>query len=127
MKISDAEWRVMRVAWQERVVSAAMVVRQLVPETGWSHRTVRTLLGRLVEKGALGVQQEGNRYLYRPKVTQSRCVRQETDSFLKKVFEGDAGELLVHFVRHQEIPPQQIEQLRRLLDEKQKLDENKEE
>jgi predicted transcriptional regulator len=32
--------------------------------------------------------------------------------------------LLVHFVRHEEIPQQQVEQLRRLLDEKQRLDEN---
>lgn len=119
MKISDAEWRVMHVAWQREVVSAAEVIQQVEPETGWSHRTVRTLLGRLVEKGALAAEREGNRYLYRPKVTQSRCVRQETRSFLDRVFAGDASELLAHFVRHEEIPQRQIEQLRRLLDERQ--------
>ncbi|MHC4398689.1 MAG: BlaI/MecI/CopY family transcriptional regulator [Planctomycetota bacterium] len=120
MKISDAEWRVMRVVWQGRVVTAAAVIEQLVPETGWSHRTVRTLLGRLVDKGALAAEREGNRYFYRPMVDQAQCVREETQSFVDKVFEGDAGELLVHFVRHEEMSPQQIDELKRLLDEKQK-------
>jgi len=118
MRISDAEWRVMRVVWQRKAATAAEVIEQLVPETGWNHRTVRTLLGRLVDKGALAADEQDNRYVYRPKVTQSRCVRQETQSFLDKVFDGDAAGLLTHFVRNEEIPPEQIGELKRLLDEK---------
>ncbi len=118
MKISDAEWRVMRIVWHSRSVTAAEVIEQLVPETGWSHRTVRTLLGRLVEKGALRTEERNNRYIYRPKVTQKRCVREETQSFVEKVFDGDAAELLVHFVQNEEITPAQIDELKRLLDKK---------
>jgi BlaI family transcriptional regulator, penicillinase repressor len=118
MKISDAEWRLMRILWRRRAATAADVIEELLPETGWSHRTVRTLLGRLVEKGAIVFEQEGNRYVYRPKVTQSRCVRQETRSFVEKVFGGDATELLIHFVQNEAITPQQVDELKRLLDEK---------
>lgn len=118
MKISDAEWRVMRVIWRRRVATAADVIEELLPETGWSHRTVRTLLGRLVDKGALTAEEGGNRYVYRPKVSQSRCVRQEARSFVEKVFAGDAAELLIHFVQNEAIAPEQIDELKRLLDEK---------
>jgi BlaI family transcriptional regulator, penicillinase repressor len=118
MNISDAEWRVMRVVWRRRAATAAEVIEELLPETGWNHRTVRTLLGRLVDKGALAAIEEGNRYIYRPKVSQGRCVRQETRSFVEKVFDGDAAELLMHFVRNEAIPPEQIDELKRLLDEK---------
>ncbi len=118
MKISDAEWRVMRIVWQHRAMMAAEVIEALAPETDWNHRTIRTLLGRLVEKGALKTEQEGNRYVYRPNVTQKRCVREETQSFVEKVFDGDAAELLVHFVQNEEIPPAQIDELKRLLDKK---------
>ncbi|NLE39400.1 MAG: BlaI/MecI/CopY family transcriptional regulator [Pirellulaceae bacterium] len=118
MKISDAEWRVMRVVWQRRVATAADVIESLAGETDWNHRTIRTLLGRLVEKGALAADQEANRYVYRPKVTQSRCVRDEARSFVDKVFDGDAAELLIHFVRNEAIPSEQLDELRRLLDAK---------
>ena len=123
MNISDAEWRVMRVVWQRRSVTAADVIEQLVPETGWNHRTVRTLLGRLVDKGALLAEQEGNRYVYRAKVTQPRCVREETRSFVDKVFDGDTAEMLIHFVQNEKIAPDQLDQLKQLLDEKGKEDE----
>ena len=118
MKISEAEWRVMRILWRRRTATAAEVIEELLPETGWSHRTVRTLLGRLVEKGALATEEDGHRYAYRPKISQSRCVREETRSFLEKVFDGDAAELLIHFVRNETLPPEQIDAIKRLLDEK---------
>ncbi len=118
MKISDAEWRVMRIVWQRRTVTAAEVIEALAPKTDWNHRTVRTLLGRLAEKGALKTEQEGNRYVYRPNVTQKRCVREETQSFVEKVFDGDAAGLLAHFVQNEPISPEQIDELKRMLDEK---------
>jgi BlaI family penicillinase repressor len=123
MKISDAEWLVMRVIWRREPVGAAEVIEALVPETGWSHRTVRTLLNRLVKKGVLRAEMRGGRNIYRAKVAQSQCVRHESQSFLQKVFDGDAGEMLVHFVRHEQIPPEQIRQLKALLDAKQRAKE----
>jgi BlaI family transcriptional regulator, penicillinase repressor len=119
MNISDAEWQVMQVIWKRRTATAAEVVAELAPQTGWSHRTVRTLLARLVEKGALATTTDGNRYLYRSAVSRSRCIHDEGRSFLKKVFSGDAGELLVHFAKEARVTPEQIDELKRLLDEKQ--------
>ena len=116
--ISDAEWLVMQVVWERGAATAAEVIDTLTHATGWRHRTIRTLLSRLVDKGVLAAEAEGNRYLYRPLVARSRCVRDESQSFLKKVFGGDAAELLVHFVRGAEIPPERIEELKRLLDDK---------
>jgi BlaI family penicillinase repressor len=118
--ISDAEWLVMRVIWDRKAATAAEVIAALEGTTGWRHRTIRTLLARLVDKGALAAQADGNRYLYRPRVSRETCVRQEGRSFLKKVFGGDAAELLVHFVRGSDMTPEQIAELKRLLDEKQR-------
>ena len=116
--ISGAEWRVMEVIWERTTATAAGVVAALSPSTGWNHRTIRTLLARLVEKGVLAAQPDGNRYLYRPLVRRDRCVRQESQSFLRRVFRGNVGELLVHMVRDADISAAQIKELKRLLDEK---------
>jgi BlaI family penicillinase repressor len=116
--ISPAEWRVMQVIWDRKTATAAEVIEALAGETGWRHRTIRTLLGRLVAKEVLAAEAEGNRYVYRPAISRARCVRDQSRSFLNKVFGGDTAELLVHFVRGAAISPEQIEELKRLLDDK---------
>ncbi len=116
INIADSEWEVMQVIWRLRQATAAEVIRRLTPRTGWSHRTVRTLLARLVDKGALIAEQDGHRYQYHAAVTRSRCVREAGRSFLDKVFGGDPAELLTHFVRDSEISPEQAAELKRLLD-----------
>jgi BlaI family transcriptional regulator, penicillinase repressor len=120
MNISDAEWEVMQIVWQRRSATAAEVIEALVPRTGWNHRTVRTLLARLVDKGVVSVEQEGHRYRYRPQVSRSKCIREAGQTFLKKVFGGDPAELLVHFVRNTNISEQEIARLKELLDQKER-------
>jgi len=119
MNISDAEWIVMQAVWRLGRVGAAEVIEDVIPQTDWSHRTVRTLLNRLVDKGALQASMEGNRNLYRTLVSESLCVREESRTFVKKVFGGDAGALLAHFVDHESITSEQIDELKSLLEKKQ--------
>src|SRR5206468_1477883 len=52
-RISDAEWQVMQVVWERKAATAAEVIAALAGRTGWQHRTIRTLLARLVDKGVL--------------------------------------------------------------------------
>ena len=118
MKISDSEWLIMRTIWQNEPVGAAEVIEAVLPETAWSHRTVRTLLSRLVDKGALQVEPGKGRNLYRSKIGQDRCTREEGRSFVDKVFGGDIGQMLVHFAKHEQISPEQIAELKKMLDKK---------
>ena len=89
--ISDAEWQVMQVVWKRKTTTAAEVIADLATTSGWRHRTIRTLLARLVDKGVPAAQADGNRYLYRPLVSRGKCVREESRSFLQRVFDGDAA------------------------------------
>lgn len=119
VQISDAEWVVMEILWRTGSTTAAEVIAGLADVRDWNHRTIRTLLTRLVEKGALEARTAGHRYIYRPLVSREKCVRLESRSFLDKVFAGDAAELLLHFAKTSKITPAQIKRLRQLLDEKQ--------
>src|SRR5678816_3734521 len=81
--ISDSEWDVMNVLWSaQSPLAAADVVERLAAVRDWSPRTVKTLLNRLINKGALAYDLQGKRYLYRPRVSRDQCVRDETRSFL---------------------------------------------
>lgn len=115
LQISDSEWAVMERIWAAGPCTAADVIRQLRETHAWNHSTIRTLLARLVEKGALAYDVDGSRYIYRAAVPRQSCVLQEGRSFLEKAFGGDVAALVAHFVEDSSLDRGQIEQLRRLL------------
>jgi BlaI family penicillinase repressor len=114
--ISDAEWDVISVLWDaDGELTSNEVVERLAKPKGWSPRTVKTLLNRLVKKRALSYQIDGKRYLYRPAVAREQCVRAESRSFLSRVFGGAAGPMLVHFVTHADLSPAELKELEQAL------------
>jgi BlaI family transcriptional regulator, penicillinase repressor len=116
-RISDAEWDVMEVVWELGSVTPAEVIDRVAGPRGWNHRTVRTLLSRLVEKRALRREGAGARSVYQAAVSRRRCVRAQGRSFLNKVFGGDAALLLIHFAQEAKIDPDDLERLKKLLAE----------
>ncbi len=120
VQISDSEWDVMEPIWEAGACTAADVIKRLRATHDWNHSTIRTLLARLVEKGVLDYQVDGSRYIYRAAVSRRQCVRQEGRSFLEKVFGGDVGALLAHFVAETPLDQDQLEQLQQLLAQQKK-------
>jgi BlaI family penicillinase repressor len=118
MQISDAEWIVMNLIWRSSPIEAAEVVDQIAAANGWSQATVKTMLHRLVRKGALATAQNGKKYLYSPAVRREACVRQASRSFLERVFGGDATPALIHFVKAAKLTATDVEEIRALLDKK---------
>jgi BlaI family transcriptional regulator, penicillinase repressor len=121
-QISDAEWEVMKVVWERQPVSAAEVVERLGRERRWSPRTIRTMLNRLLAKRAIDYRPEGKRYLYRSRISRDACVRQESRSFLSRVFDGAAAPAVMHLLTHcdveefRKLSPDELQHLRQLLD-----------
>lgn len=118
-KISESEWDVMTAIWERGEVTAQDVHEQLDAK-GWTLRTVKTFLSRLVKKGALGYSTEGRRYRYRALVSREQCVQAASASFLARVLDGSASPALAYFVREGKLTKDEIRGLRDLLDEKEK-------
>jgi BlaI family transcriptional regulator, penicillinase repressor len=118
--ITEAEWQVMAVVWDRGPTTAAQVVEALAGRRRWSPRTVKTLLGRLLRKKALGHRPEGIRYVYFARVQREACIRRESRAFLNRIFEGDALSALVHLARAGNLTDEQLGRLRRLLREEDK-------
>jgi BlaI family penicillinase repressor len=115
-QISDAEWEVMKLVWERQPVPAADLVARLGREQRWAPRTIKTMLARLVEKGALDYEVDGKRFLYRAKVRREACVRHESRSFLSRVFGGAVAPAVVHLLSHANLSDDELKQLRRILD-----------
>ena len=118
--MTHAEWEVMSVVWHRAPVAATEIVEALLDTKQWTLATVRTLLRRLVNKGALEQTLEGKRYLYKPLVSIEACVHQESESFWDRVLGRAPSAALVHLVARAELSQADIEELRRILREKEK-------
>lgn len=118
MQISDAEWTVMNLVWSSSPIEAAEVINRIAAANGWSAATVKTMLHRLVRKGALSTEQMGKKYLYKPAVRRDACVRQASRSFLDRVFGGEATPALIHLVKTAKLSSKDAADIRAMLDQK---------
>ncbi len=116
--ISAAEWMVMQVLWRTPRLTAVEVAEALEGQADWHPKTVRTLLGRLVAKGALDREKRGGALRFAPLVTEEQCVRDESRTFLERCFAGMAQPMLAHFIQNEHLSAQDIAALRAMLDRK---------
>jgi BlaI family penicillinase repressor len=119
-RISEAEWEVMEVLWRESPLSAFEVVQRLAPHKKWKDLTIRSMLGRLVRKKAVGFLAQGKTYHYRPRVTREDCVQKVSQSFLERVFQGATASLLIHFVEKKSLTKRELADLETILRQKKK-------
>lgn len=121
-KISESEWKLMHLLWNESPLTIGDMVEQLEKDTGWKPRTIKTLISRLIQKGAVAVKVEGRSNLYYPVAPMDECVQNENTSFLNKVYSGTLNRMFLSFIQQSELSNEDIDELKRILDEKKSND-----
>ncbi|MEP6634435.1 MAG: BlaI/MecI/CopY family transcriptional regulator [Luteimonas sp.] len=117
MQISEAESIVMDVLWQRDPQTAEDVVAALAQSQHWQEPTIKTLLNRLLNKGAIMATRDGRRYLYAPVLTREDWVLGESQGLLKRLFNGRIAPLVAHFGEHGKLSATDIAELKRLIAE----------
>lgn len=117
IRISENEWTIMKVLWNKSPAKAGEIINELSSKD-WNHRTIRTMLSRLVKKGALNFEQNGNIYIYTPAISMEECIREESRSFINRVFDGATTPMLAHFVKNTELTKEDIRELKAILRDK---------
>lgn len=116
--ISDAESLVMDVLWRSPAAMAAEeVIAALVSEQRWQEATIKTLLNRLLKKGALSAAKEGRRYLYTAVLKREQWVSSESTSMIERLFGGRVAPLVAHFGKHRKLSPSDIAEIKKLVEE----------
>ncbi|ALN65622.1 penicillinase repressor family protein [Lysobacter antibioticus] len=117
MQISEAESLVMDVLWRRHPQSAEEVIAALADSQQWQEATIKTLLNRLLNKGAVRADKDGRRYLYAPVLKREDWVMGESRSLLDRLFDGRVAPLVAHFSEQRKLSRKDIADLRQLLDE----------
>lgn len=117
IRISEAEAVVMEVLWGQHPLTAEEVIARLPGGNEWAEATVKTLLNRLLNKGAIGASKEGRRYLYSPLVQRDAWLLEESSSLIERLFDGRVAPMVAHFSQHRRLSRDDVAELRRLLEE----------
>jgi BlaI family penicillinase repressor len=118
--LSPAEWEVMKTLWDHGPLDARGAFAALPTGRDWAYQTVKTLLSRLVAKGAVEFDQVGNSYLYRAAVPREEMTREEVRSVFDRVVGAAVSPVLAHFIDEASLSDEEIRQLQQVLDEKRK-------
>ncbi len=101
MRLTDTEWNVMNVLWDHHPATARDTLTRLGDNTDWAYATVKTILTRLADKGALSVEKRHNVSYFTPIVSREQARRSAVKSLLDRAFEGSVAPL-IHFLMHDE-------------------------
>src|SRR5918993_1289289 len=115
--ISDAESVVMQALWAAGEATAEDLVAAVAVSNGWADATVRTLIGRLLAKGAITADREGRRYRYRPVLQRDEWLADESAGVVDRLFGGRVAPLVAHFGEQGRLTRADIDELRRLIEE----------
>jgi len=110
----------MRVLWKKSPQPAYDIIQELAATEQWHPNTVKTILTRLLKKNAVAAKKYKNLFLYSPLLTEEQCIQAESESLLDRLFGGAVQPLLVHFARQRKLSKSDLEELRRILDGKEK-------
>src|SRR5690625_295524 len=92
--VSPSEWEVMRVIWTTNPITSKEISEILKEKKGWKLSTTKTLIGRLVKKGAITSEAKGRKYEYSPIVSQKESIEDMVEELLNQVCATKIGEII---------------------------------
>lgn len=117
-EITDAELEIMKVLWHNKESSLIEIILNLSQDAERNKNTIKTLLHRLVLKGAVESKKiNGKDVVYIPKISEKKFVSKESSSFLQKLFNGNAEKLLLNFIEDKKVTKEGLQRLIDILDE----------
>lgn len=114
-RASESEMQVLSALWDDNPQTAADLTARIGKANGWTQATVKTLLARLVQKGAVTAEADGRRYLYRPAVERAAAVGEESQRFVDRLFGGRVSPMIAHLAEREALTDADIAEIEALL------------
>jgi BlaI family transcriptional regulator, penicillinase repressor len=120
ISISEAESVVMEILWSRHPLMAEDIVATLGEQQEWQEATIKTLINRLLKKGAISAESQGRRYLYAPVLLREDWLHSQSAGLLDRLFDGRIAPLVAHFSTHRKLSKRDIAELKKLIQEMEK-------
>lgn len=129
-RMGKVQLRMMQVLWERGEATAREITDELSRERPIAHSTVQTLLRKLEAKGAITHQAPAppeRAWVFRAVHEQSEVTESATRDLVARMFNNSAWGLVAHLIQHEEISGEELQQMRSLIEDKVRQDEQKKE
>lgn len=118
-KISDSELEVMKILWERGECTSPEIIDALSKQINWGKTTIKTLISRLVSKGAIEqIKRDGELYIYKVAISEKDYKKSENENFVTKLYKGSVNNMLLNFVEQKQISKQDLEKLLEIINKK---------
>lgn len=112
LKLSDSEIHIMQIIWKYGKTTSFDILEEIKNDDAISENTIRTLLGRMVKKGAIRIsEKKGKTYIYESCIGKEEFLRKEGNSFLENIYQGAMNSMLLNFVKENKLTKKDVEEL----------------
>lgn len=125
MMITDSEWKLMELLWENEPMTITQLTKCLQESTGWTKHTIISFLKRMEEKDAVFYEDTGKAKQYYTLISREDAVRGLIWEFTKKAANGNAGLAIRMFIEASELSGEEIRILQTLLMRKSEAEESK--
>ena len=103
VKVSDAELEVLKIIWDKKEVTSVEIIKEL-SWSKWNFNTIRTLIKRLQNKGAIKiVDQEGKSYKYAAVFNEEQYKGNLANELIKKLYHGSFNEFILTYFENENV------------------------
>jgi BlaI family transcriptional regulator, penicillinase repressor len=114
-RVSEAEMQLLSALWDKAPQSATDLSDAIGAANGWTLATVKTLIARLVQKGAVASEAEGRRFLYTPLVKRADLLAQESERLVDRLLGGRVSPLVAHLAEREALTPEDVAEIEAIL------------
>lgn len=119
LQITDAEFCVMKALWKIETCTSSEIVGEVSREQEWNDKTIRTLINRLISKGAVRAEKtDGKAFIYSSLISEKDYIKVENDNFINKLYGGSVKLMLASFVENNNFTEEEIQNLKDILEGK---------
>jgi BlaI family transcriptional regulator, penicillinase repressor len=117
VRLGRVQHRIMQFLWAKGHATAREITEELSRTSPIAHSTVQTLLRGLEAKGAVAHEEVSRVFVFRPLIAESEARESAARDILTRIFDGSVYGLVAHLLRSESVPPEELDRLRRLIDE----------
>ena len=116
--ITDAELEIMKELWENKQLSLNELTEKLNEKEPRNKNTIKTLLYRLIEKGAVKSKNKNQKEnKFKANISKEKYLKKENQSFLNKLYNGNTSNMLLNFVENKEISKEELKKLIEMIED----------
>ena len=113
-RLGELQLQIMQVLWNTGPATVADV-HEALHDRGLAYTTIATMLRKMEDRGLVGHQALGRKFVYHAAVSGQDVTRSMAGDILDRLFEGSLADMLHHMLTERDVTHEELQRLEALI------------